>query len=306
MDIDKTNRLKFRFWILVIMIVATLLCFVSAMLWPTTLNRNFTSEFKKGREKPVFSNELNDERKRRDVMSFLYQERKKEYEASIKLLDLNFKLHAVLILTSLLVLFNRKKEITLPIVNVKVSISWMFVFAPLVLLYIWLQFGFLLDASIDARLSLIKIISEIEYSSVQSFYTVTNALGDRGFLDIWFEIYYDSANDAGYLGAILLKILIIAYGAYYGLAHACMISVAYVGLARSPSRSSVFKFMILGSLVLMIASHVLFYWTGVNPNRFFQPTIAIITIITTYFFTQERFALITQKDPENKQEEGDK
>ena len=85
-----------------------------------------------------------------------------------------------------------------------------------------------------------------------------------------------------------IQLLLLFYGIFYGLAHACMLSVPYIGLRRESNFTGSLLFTISLVVLVTLVSHVLFYWVAHHPKNIVQPAIALLAILVTTLLTWDR------------------
>lgn len=156
----------------------------------------------------------------------IYNHRYEHYQNTNKSMSNILQLMAALMLIGLLILFYRPKYLKIPILNIEMPRSLMYLSASIGLVYLWLQFGLTLNAGIDSRLALhfMTLLREnIGDFEVAYVFSDTNTLLDRGVVDAWCTYYYDVMAKGlnGESHAILSFFgLFVIYGTLWGVIHA--------------------------------------------------------------------------------------
>ncbi|WP_303277713.1 SGNH/GDSL hydrolase family protein [Flavivirga aquimarina] len=208
----------------------------------------------------------------------------KEYKENLNFLDNNLKLQALLmIIAFLLVLRNSDK---LSFFSNEVPLRWLHLFVPILLIYLWLKFGFLLDNLIEGRIEAVELVKNTEMNSENSA-TIKTLFSDAGFIDGWMLSFIDTTttNYSGIDGnskASSRFFLIATLGLFISTGHACILAITIIGFRRYTRLK--YKYWLTGyylvplvPLSLLLASHLQFVYGGKN-----DPAIPIFTFISTW------------------------
>ena len=208
----------------------------------------------------------------------------KEYKAKLNLLDTNIKLQGLFVVFTVLLLLRRSD--TLNLFGNQIPLQWLHLFAPLIMIYLWLNFGFLLDYLIYTRLWGVQEITgfhkELDHQGKLLFQ-------DSGFVDGWFLTYVDRGCKNGYSGINPNSwrptgiLLVAVFGTLFSATHACILGITFVGCRRYlrqrfPKRFlGVYYLLPLIPLTVLLVSHFQFAYGGHNRNRM-QWYISLLTI----------------------------
>jgi lysophospholipase L1-like esterase len=209
-----------------------------------------------------------------------------DYKSNLEGLDANVKLQGLFIVFTVLLILRRSDSLNL--FGNQLPMQWLHLFAPLVMLYLWLNFGFLLHALILQRLEGIKTLIQFSPSTAD---LGKSLFRDSGFIDGWFLSFVDTNNDNGIgnysgivhnSGASTVIFLVVVLGTLVSAAHACLIAITFIGCRRywrQPSRRflPLYYGLPILPLVLLAASHYRFAYEGPNKN-WIQLYIAFTTI----------------------------
>jgi hypothetical protein len=195
--------------------------------------------------------------------------RMETYRAKLADLTLNLKFQLMFTVFALIVLFQQGKTrhapMKIPILDVDVPALWLHLCAIFGLLWLWLQFGYLLDRIIDDRLVLYRIIAAGEAVGPSSVLSLRGALGDAGLADAWFVTFRpEHSNLPGAAGAFITVPLSLC-AVFFGLGHACVYGLALELKERFQGWYGWHLILALVSTLLITGSHVMFYLHG-NPN----------------------------------------
>jgi lysophospholipase L1-like esterase len=209
----------------------------------------------------------------------------KDYKSKLDGLDANVKLQALFIMFTVLLILRRSDSLNL--FGNQLPLQWLHLFVPLVILYLWLDFGFLLHGLIYSRIQGIKILETLSPSTVNLGKLLFR---DSGFMDGWFLSFVDpSPTGIGAYSGIdhnfgkpTAAFLVIVFGTLISAAHACLIAIAFIGCRRylrQPSSQflSLYYVLPLLPIVFLIFSHIQFAYGGSNRN-YIQLYIAFMTI----------------------------
>lgn len=220
----------------------------------------------------------------------VFDYRLKDYKSKLDGLDANVKLQAVFVVFTVLLILRRSDSLN--IFGNHLPLQWLHLFVPLVLLYLWLNFGFLLHGLIEDRFQGVRLLEKVGSSTGDLGKTLFR---DSGFVDGWFLSFVDRPSPQTGIGdysgidhnsrASTSGFLLLILGTLLSAAHACLLAIAFIGCRRYLRQSSrrfllAYYALPLLPLALMIASHIQFAYGGSNRN-FIQLYIAFMTIPLT-------------------------
>lgn len=207
----------------------------------------------------------------------------KDYKANLERFEANLQLHALFIVITLLLIVRRADSLAL--LGNQVPLQWLHLFVPVVFAYLWLSFGFLLDALIEGRLHGIEIY---QLMHPQAGNDGRILFQDAGFIDGWFVKYVGSGSIGGNVEeqenflASTAAFLVVVLGTLVSTAHACFLAMPAIGCRRYLRRLMptawlpLHHLLPLVPLALLFVSHYQFAYGGQNQN-WIQLYIAALT-----------------------------
>ncbi len=215
----------------------------------------------------------------------------KDYKENLNLLDNNLKLQALMIIIAFLLVLRNSD--TLSFFSNDVPLRWLHLFVPLLLIYFWLKFGFLLDNLIEGRVEAIELVKKVKLSS-ENLEAIKTLFSDAGFIDGWMISFIDGSS-GDYSGisnnskGSTRFFLIATMGLFVSTGHACILAITIIGFRRYTNLK--YKNWLTGyylvpllPLSLLLASHLQFVYGGIN-----DPSIQIFTSVSVWpilFFLQ--------------------
>ena len=185
----------------------------------------------------------------------------------------------ILIAASVLYAPHKDDRFKIPGTGIRINYVVFHLILPAAMLFLWLQFGYLIHSIITDRLTVFHLFeragepkSEIQESINASLYASVN---DGGFIDIWFRSFLQDkimglpSHAPKNIGAMIVGAL--TYGLVLGLLHGFMFALLYVECGR---RNVYWGYFFLMYLIVLL-SHVQFYWRGANRN-FFQYIVLFV------------------------------
>ncbi len=201
------------------------------------------------------------------------------YNSAQRALARNFVLQVVFGVCAIVIILLVPERIR--IASVRVSTTWTFFLVAVVLIYLWLEFGFVVDNLIQWR-------SDAWQDLLASGNTGRASLfNDGGYVDGWFLAFRpaEHAINARFrVGSVFFFCLV--YGSLFAVSHAGAITLLYLGQRRTllqarrrlsrPQTLFLRSLPWVGALVLVMA-HLQFLLGGDNPN-WFQPLVAVVSV----------------------------
>ena len=233
-----------------------------------------------------------------EFMQWSFEKKLPDYKKMADSLRNNIKLLLVFSLFSVAILLSKYgPDIKIP--NMDILIPKRFALAILFfgLLWIWIEFGFLLNQTIYARLSLVeiyKVIADISNSrELHQTVSIQSTLGDSGITDAWFIAYEGDLlfDKTGFseIARIFIKIILCLVGGVYGISHGIMIGLIMRFFDFKVNRTSQSKeliftwgcwFSIVICTVVLASSHLFFHIGGGHNAPSFQVTIVVSMVVT--------------------------
>jgi lysophospholipase L1-like esterase len=217
----------------------------------------------------------------KDVFDYRF----KDYKSKLDGLDANVKLQALFIVFTVLLILRRSDSLNL--FGNQLPLQWLHFFVPIVVLYLWLNFGFLLHDLILSRIWGVNALKVLNPSTA-GLGNGKSLFRDSGFIDGWFLSFVDRRGGGDYSGvnpnfwASTAAFLTLILGTLISAAHACLIAITFIGCRRYLRQLSsrfllVYYALPLVPIVFLIASHIQFAYGGSNRN-YIEVYIAFMTI----------------------------
>jgi hypothetical protein len=199
------------------------------------------------------------------LMDFLYVNRTADYKSNSENLTSLFRLLIALVIIGLLILFFQPKEFTVPIINIDLPDKILYPFIAIALFYVWIQFGFTLNAALDSRLALEGMTHSLETMGdleVGYEFSNSNTFVDQGILDAWCNEYYGlfGGSTSGPLHDIIAFIaLFVIYGSFWGLIYAT--NLVLISSLRSDHKGGILSVVLYFiSMLVFVTSCASFVW----------------------------------------------
>jgi hypothetical protein len=184
-----------------------------------------------------------------------------------------------------LVLGQARSGVRVPLLDETVS-TWLCFVIAVILIYLWLDFGFMLDDLIKSRSEARRLLSRMQGSSRAA------AFNDGGFVDGWFLLFRPAEHTIDrtfLLGSAFFFTAI--YCPLFAVNHAFAIRLLTVGASRLATlieKLSMLKVLVegipwLGAMTIVI-SHVQFRIGGRNPN-WAQLVVGALTLVVLYLLS---------------------
>lgn len=208
-------------------------------------------------------------------------ELRQAYTARHETLQRNFLLQFVFVVIALLVAVRAGNSVKIPALGLTLPATWLCFVIPVVLLYLWLEFGFVLDDLIKWRAEAWTRLSEMGETNRAS------GFNDGGYIDGWFMSFrplQHSIQTTFLLGSVFFFCLM--YCPLLAANHACALILLFIGARRSlsniPDPSLLHKVTVRIfpwlALSVLIMSHLQFRYGGPNPN-WMQPVVGVLVLI---------------------------
>ncbi len=220
----------------------------------------------------------------------LFGEKLKLLESDMAWLDNCLILQGIFVLIGFFALKVQSERLELPILKLGLPRSWILYIVPVALIIIWLQFGFLLDDSINLREEAFNILqtfhSRLDERLFRGYATLLN---DSGFVDAWFMLFRPSQSiiDTNFVAGTAIFFSVV-FGGLLGFAHAMTVTLFLVANRLHADQMKLWtlvgrSFMAATPLLLLgliLLSHWQFFAGGKNPN-WFQAVVALFAFVGT-------------------------
>jgi len=233
----------------------------------------------------------------------LFERRLKSYHENLDRFDANLKLQALFVLITVLLIVRRTDSLN--VFGNQVPLSWLHLFVPFIIIFLWLGFGFLLDNLIESRIRGVELLKALSPQNSELVEQQKTFFQDAGFIDgmtLAFVDYTDTTYFPGPVGPIISRnnfsglevgdflyttssFLVLILGTLLSASHACLLALFPIGCRRYLQRSSrrwlsgYYLFPLLPLAVLLV-SHWQYTYGGGNRN-WLQPYVAVMTVIMT-------------------------
>jgi DNA-binding winged helix-turn-helix (wHTH) protein len=194
------------------------------------------------------------------------------YRSGLEVLRRNLVQQFAFVVLAILLALTKGSEFNVPGLKMTVSTRWLRFVVPLVLIYLWLDFGFVLD-------NLIKWRGEAWSEIADTGDMVrASAFNDGGFMDGWFMCFRPAEhaiNTNFVLGSAFF--FCSMYYPLFAANHAC--AVTLLQAAVRPSKS--LRLLPWFAALAIVLSHVQFWFGGSNPN-WGQPAVVGLALLIGY------------------------
>jgi hypothetical protein len=207
----------------------------------------------------------------------------RDYKANLTRFNWDCGLQAALIVFTMLLIFRRSDSVKL--FDFSIRLSWLHLFVILVMIYLWLDFGFALDGLIWGRLRGVELMKALNIPNME--FQRTEFL-DYRFIDGWFLTFIDGHRGESYSGispgfsAPTAVLLALVLGTLISSAHATVLAIPPIAIRRyvrnkSDRWLSWYYLSPILPLAILVASHIQFVYGGENRN-WLHFYIAAVTI----------------------------
>jgi hypothetical protein len=219
------------------------------------------------------------------------------YRDTVGQLVTNMWIQTVLVIVAGVLLIAGKKEhftINIGLGDLPIPSSTLHILVPLGLLYLWLQYGYLLNSVLDLRVRAVMLVDALEpsFPTAMSTKTVLND-SSYGWIDGWCASSFppEFQTITYELPFITLAFTMLIYGVAFGTAQACALVLAERAQHRFNYPPRTLRFIVRPlpwfALSFLALTHLMFAYGGRNPNHV-QFAIAFVATVLCFLFT--RFA----------------
>jgi hypothetical protein len=207
----------------------------------------------------------------------------RDYKANLTRFNSDCALQALLLILAILLICRRSDS--LKAFDYSIRLSWLYLCIPVLMVYFWLDFGFVLDGLIWGRLRGVELIKALNYPNMEYQRTV---FLDWRFVDGWFLTFIDGHRGETYSGisrgfsASTAALFALVLGTLISAAHASVLAIPPIALRRYLQKKSdrwlIWYYLSpILPLMILLSSHVQFAYGGENRN-WLQLYIAVVTI----------------------------
>ena len=230
------------------------------------------------------------------------------YQSKLTSLNTNTILQLFFIIISILIIFRPEAAISndslrMPLLEVHLPLSWLHIIVPVALMFLWIQFGFLLNETIAIRegnwnlicKDLVSYSGRVFYMTNEQIRNLARLFEDAFVIDAWFFLFETEHlmnEQHGWFThtlkrTVTLSFLLLIYGILLGITHASILTIPYMWTQRylNTRRYSWlwWRLLIIFFVVLMLVSHWQFYEAGPRPNCFQFPLLFFVWGFTAFF-----------------------
>jgi hypothetical protein len=129
----------------------------------------------------------------KQLLDKLIEKRSDNYRKNLEELHELIQLLVAFLILAVLIIFYDPAQVNLPVVNIAIPNRLFHPSIAIGLVYMWMQFGLFMNASIDDRLALTHLIRHVETFDnhhVSYAYSALNNMVDMGLIDIWSHWFY--------------------------------------------------------------------------------------------------------------------
>jgi hypothetical protein len=216
----------------------------------------------------------------------LFEYQFKSYTAELSRLDANLSAQALVVATAILVIIRRSDSLNF--FGNSIPLSWLHFFIPILLVYLFMAFGYISNDLIWGRMRGVEITNA--YPQLGSEYK--NLFRDAGWIDAWLVSFVDSVThnysgikleDTSFSKKTLSIVLVAVLGTLISAAHATTLAMTSIGCrrylaTRQKRRLLGYYLLPLVPLAFIVFSHVLFAYGGQHRN-WFQLYVAVVSIV---------------------------
>jgi hypothetical protein len=203
-----------------------------------------------------------------------------DYKALLVAFNTNISAQALIVATAVLVIIRRSDSLNF--FGNSIPLSWLHVFIPILLIYLFMAHGYISYRVIATRMYGLQLAAALPNMSEYQ-----NLFRDASSFDAWFMAFIDTAADpvSGIDRTYAFEIsfiFVIVLGTLIGASHASALAMVCIGcrryVAASQARCLAGYYMLpLAPLAFLLVSHFLFAYAGPNWNLY-QPYVAVVTI----------------------------
>jgi hypothetical protein len=196
---------------------------------------------------------------------------------------------AFMVAAFLILLKTNDEPVKIPILDREIDAKWARLVIPLILLYLYIVFGFLFDHLIQERYILWVQLDQLEHPrGGHSIHSLRMLLEDRWVMDSWFAEFHDDAIALPNLSPWGNRFLLTMFGLFIALQHSCALLLLTRKALPGGARAGAGCFATIA--VIYGLSHLGFLLMGQNPN-WVQVVIAGGVLALLFLVRRENGAL---------------
>ena len=207
--------------------------------------------------------------KAREQLAKVAEKRMDAYHDELGELRTNLWIQLIVMAIAFAILHRKVDDtIKIPFIDFKLEVRWASVLVPLILVYLYITFGFVFDHLIQERYILWRELMQLEDNRVgHSIHSMRMMLDDRWVMDTWFAEFHPDAISYPVLQPAGVVVFLLVFGAIIAAQHAC----ALLLLVRTDLPGGKYEGSVRWILFLVVAglyafSHYAFLVWGQNPN----------------------------------------
>lgn len=211
----------------------------------------------------------------------------KYYWSNIRFLNTNLFFQMFFNLISILVMSRSimgSKDVHIPVLDIAVPIQWLYTITPLALMFLWVQFGFLLNNIIEAR--------QDNWDGFCHMKTAVRLFEDSWIVDSWFVLFEKKhfiplkREFETFMKFVVFLFLVIICGTLLIATHINIFLTQYFGHKYRYNlenqfrlNSDIFIYLrIVVFFILILTTHLVFYFSD-NEN-YFQSFLAVLLCVS--------------------------
>lgn len=209
---------------------------------------------------------------------------RRSYQATHDQFRRNIQLQVLFVLIGAVLVWRAGRRVRIPLFGVTLSTTWLCFVAPVILVVLWLDFGFMLDDLIKWRAN--------AWSHMAAAGSTARAasFNDSGFIDGWFIAFRPAEHTIRTdFRLVTIFIYCLTYGSLLAANHALSIMLLWFGGRWSRQdvtpRATLERLMVAASPWLMasmiLLSHIQFRVGGRNPNWLQEFVGGLVLVLAT-------------------------
>jgi hypothetical protein len=221
----------------------------------------------------------------KDSLKDLLDSQLDNYKETLTRFGSNITLQALVVAVTILLIIRRSDSLKL--FENTVPLSWLHFFVAILIIYLWLNFGFTLHDLIKQRIRGIGIIDALHDPEPMVQYQKA-LFHDASFVDGWFLTFVDPGGRGDYSGiahsftrssAVFLALVL---GTLVSASHASLLAILSIGCRRYLRGLSIhwlalYYVLPIAPLAVLLVSHLQFAYGGENRN-WLQLYVAVVMI----------------------------